>query len=141
MHQVCAPHPDKLERLPTPRRAALTTAFELAEGSPPDPFVAALAVLTLLTEAAAEQPLVGVIDDAQLDSASMRTLSMVVRRLRADPVAMVFVVRDGEQNRDLAYLERLPELLTGRGDRGCAGTAGNHDARPDGRTGVRVHPR
>ncbi|MFI5613262.1 ATP-binding protein [Amycolatopsis sp. NPDC051903] len=119
VHQVCAPRLDLLGRLPAPQRSALTTAFGLTEGSPPDLFVVGLAVLTLLAEAAAEQPLVCVIDDAQwLDSASMRTLSIVARRLRADPVAMVFVVREGEQNADSACLERLPELvLAGLGDR------------------------
>ncbi|MEV8607929.1 AAA family ATPase [Amycolatopsis sp. NPDC051373] len=118
VHQVCAPLLDGLDRLPAPQSAALKTALGLAEGSPPDRFLVGLAVLTLLTDAAATQPLVCVIDDAQwLDSASMRTLSIVARRLRADPVAMVFAVREGEQNTDAAGLERLPELsLTGLDD-------------------------
>ncbi|WP_326835205.1 AAA family ATPase [Amycolatopsis rhabdoformis] len=119
LHQVCAPHLSRLDRLPAPQRTALATAFGLALGNPPDLFVVGLAVLTLLAEAAAEQPLVCVVDDAQwLDSASIGALSIVARRLRVDPVAMIFAVREGHQNPDLAGLERLPGLaLTGLGDR------------------------
>ncbi|MGY4646373.1 helix-turn-helix transcriptional regulator [Mycobacterium sp. URHB0021] len=119
VHQVCAPHLDGLDYLPAPQRAALTTALGLEEGRPPDRFLVGLAVLTLLANAAAKQPLVCVVDDAQwLDSASVRTLSIVARRLRADAVAMVFAVRDGEENPHLADLERLPELvLNGLDDR------------------------
>ncbi|QRP42742.1 AAA family ATPase [Amycolatopsis sp. FDAARGOS 1241] len=118
VHQVCAPLLDRLDRLPPPQSAALKTALALAEGPPPDRFLVGLAVLTLLTDAAAKHPLVCVIDDAQwLDSASVQTLSIVARRLRADPVAMVFAVREGEQNPDVAGLERLPELsITGLDD-------------------------
>ncbi|MEU4674316.1 hypothetical protein AB0F91_41730 [Amycolatopsis sp. NPDC023774] len=81
-------------------------------------FVVGLAVLTFLAEVVAEQPLVCVVDDAQwLDSASIRTLSILARRLRVDPVAMIFAIRDG-QNRDMAGLVRLPGLaLTGLADR------------------------
>ncbi|WP_432854530.1 AAA family ATPase [Amycolatopsis sp. CA-161197] len=119
VHQVCAPHLDGLDRLPAPQRTALATAFGLAEGKPPDLFLVGLAVLTLLAAAATEQPLVCVVDDAQwLDSASVRTLSIVARRLRADPVAMVFAVRDSRENAALAGLAQLPELvLTGLCDR------------------------
>ncbi|MEU4674755.1 AAA family ATPase [Amycolatopsis sp. NPDC023774] len=119
VHQVCAPHLDELVRLPGPQRKALTTALGLADGTPPDRFLVGLAVLTLLAEAAAKQPLVCVVDDAQwLDSASVQTLSIVARRLREDPVAMIFSVRDGEEKPELTGLERLPELvLTGLDDR------------------------
>lgn len=119
VQQLCAPHLDRLDRLPTPQRMALTTAFGLGEGGTPDRFLVGLAVLTLLADVAAEQPLVCVIDDAQwLDHASVQTLSIVARRLRVDPVAMVFAVREGEENPHLEAFERLPELvLTGLDNR------------------------
>jgi hypothetical protein len=65
LHLLCAPMLDRLERLPAPQRGALEIAFALREGSAPDRFVVALAVLTLLSEATEERPLLCVVDDAQ----------------------------------------------------------------------------
>jgi predicted ATPase len=65
LHQLLAPMLDRLERLPAPQRDALRTVFGLSEGPPPDRFLVALAVLSLLSEAAGERPLVCVIDDQQ----------------------------------------------------------------------------
>ena len=67
-----------------------------------------LAVLTLLSEVAEELPLLCVVDDAQwLDRASMQTLEFVARRLRVEPVAMVFAVRESDEE---PVLTGLPEL-------------------------------
>ena len=79
----CArPMLDLRERLPGPQRDALETAFGLSAKPPPDRFVVGLAVLGLLSEAAEEQPLLCVIDDAQwLDKASALTIAFVARRL------------------------------------------------------------
>ena len=65
LHQLCAPMLDRLERLPGPQRDALGTAFGLSAGAAPDRFLVGLAVLGLLSEVAAERPLVCVVDDAQ----------------------------------------------------------------------------
>jgi len=94
LHQLCAPMLSRAECLPVPQREALRTAFGLAEGPPPDRFLVGLAVLSLLSEAAAERPLVCVIDDGQwLDHASVQALGIVARRLAADPVGLVFAAR------------------------------------------------
>ncbi|MEN3279307.1 MAG: hypothetical protein V7607_447 [Solirubrobacteraceae bacterium] len=91
LHQVCAPMLDRLDALPVPQRDALRTAFGLIAGPAPDRFLVALAVLGLLSEVAAEQPLLCVIDDAQsLDHASAQALSFAARRLDAEPVAVLF---------------------------------------------------
>jgi DNA-binding CsgD family transcriptional regulator len=116
LHQLCGPFAEQIERLPGPQRDALGTAFGLRPGSPPDRFLVGLAVLTLLGVVAEELPLVCLVDDAQwLDRASMQTLGFVARRLLAGPVAMVFAVRDCDEEPALAG---LPELamsgLTGR---------------------------
>src|ERR687893_448512 len=94
LHALCAPILDRLRRLPGPQRDALSTAFGLAAGPPPDRFMVGLAVLSLLADAAEEQPLVCIVDDVQwLDRVSAQTLSFVARRLLAERVAVVFAVR------------------------------------------------
>jgi DNA-binding CsgD family transcriptional regulator len=107
LHQLCTPMLDHARSLPPPQRTALHTAFGLADGPPPDRFLVGLAVLGLLSEAAAERPLVCVVDDQQwLDQASAQALGFAARRLAADPVGVVFAARDS--GNDLAG---LPELL------------------------------
>src|SRR6187549_3771811 len=39
LHQLCAPLLDRAEHLPSPQRDALTTAFGLSAGTPPDRFL------------------------------------------------------------------------------------------------------
>src|ERR1700744_5672723 len=95
LHQLCVPLLDRLEWLPVPQRHALEITFRLSEGAVPDRLFVGLAVLGLLSEAAQERPLVCVIDDAQwLDRASAQALAFVARRLLADPVVMLFAVRE-----------------------------------------------
>ena len=106
LHQLCAPMLDRAERLPEPQRDALRTAFGMAAGPPPDRFLVGLAVLSLLSGAAGERPLICVIDDEQwLDRASAQALGFTARRLAADPVGLVFAARDPSDN-----LAGLPEL-------------------------------
>ena len=94
LHQLCGPMLDRLDRLPGPQRAALGTAFGLEAGPPPDRFLVGLAVLSLLSEAAAKRPLACVVDDAQwLDRASAQALAFAARRLHAESVLMMFAAR------------------------------------------------
>ncbi|TCC07168.1 ATP-binding protein [Kribbella soli] len=103
LHQLCAPMLDHLDRLAGPQRAALSTAFGMRMGPPPDRFLVGLAVLSLLADVAEERPLVCVIDDAQwLDHISAQTLAFVARRLLADPVALVFAIRGEHEDSELA---------------------------------------
>src|SRR5262252_8413461 len=62
LHLLCAPLLDRLDRLPAPQRDALGVAFGLREGAAPDRFLVGLAVLTLLSEAAGDRPLLCVVD-------------------------------------------------------------------------------
>ena len=107
VHQLCMPMLDHLERLPVPQRDALRTALGISPGSPPDRFLVALAVLSLLSEVAEKRPLVCLVDDEQwLDLASAQVLGFVARRLRAESIALVFAARmPGD---DMAG---LPELV------------------------------
>jgi hypothetical protein len=108
LQQLCSPLLDSLDRLPGPQRDALATAFGQSAGPAPDRFLVGLAVLSLMSEATHDQPLMCVIDDAQwLDRVSAQTLAFVARRLLAEPVALVFAVRDGHDDE----LKGLPELV------------------------------
>ncbi|WP_105969021.1 helix-turn-helix transcriptional regulator [Streptomyces geranii] len=108
LHQLCAPLLAGLDQLPEPQRDALGTAFGLRGGAAPDRFLVGLAALSLIADAGGGEPLVCLVDDAQwLDRASALTLAFVARRLLAEPVALVFAVRElgtGEA------LVGLPEL-------------------------------
>jgi len=107
LHQLCSPMLNRLDRLPVPQREALQTAFGLISAAPaPDRFLVGLAVLSLLSEVAGEQPLMCLVDDQQwLDRASAQALGFVARRLAAEPVGLLFATRDpGDE------LAGLPEL-------------------------------
>jgi DNA-binding NarL/FixJ family response regulator len=107
LHQLCAPMLDHLVRLPSPQREALRIVFGLSAGPPPDRFLVGLAVLSLVSEAAQERPMLCVVDDSQwLDQGSARTLGFVARRLRAQSVALVFAGREpSEDLRGLSEVE------------------------------------
>jgi DNA-binding NarL/FixJ family response regulator len=94
LHQVCAPIVDLLEALPAPQAEALQVALGQRADRTPDRFLVALAVLTLLADAAKEEPFVCIVDDAQwLDQSSLQALAFVSRRLFAESVALIFAMR------------------------------------------------
>jgi DNA-binding CsgD family transcriptional regulator len=106
LHQLCAPMLGGLPRLPGPQRQALEIVFGVSAGAPPDRFLVGLAVLSLVSEAAEERPLLCLIDDAQwLDQASALTLAFVSRRLLAERVGIVFAARESAEE-----LEHVPRL-------------------------------
>src|SRR6266540_4293863 len=109
LHQLLASMLDRLEGLPAPQSEALRTAFGLASGRPADRFFLGLAVLTLVSDAAEEQPLLCVVDDEQwLDRASADVLAFVARRLDRESVGLIFAARAASDE-----LAGLPELVIG----------------------------
>ena len=115
LHQLCAPMLSRLDGLPQPQQRALRIALGLTSGDAPDRFLVALGALTLLAEIAEEEPFLCFVDDAQwLDGASRQVLGFVARRLLAEPVAIVFGVREPSSETELVGLPEL--LLDGLGD-------------------------
>jgi tetratricopeptide (TPR) repeat protein len=111
LHRLLRPWLSRIDELPEPQREALHTAFGRTAGAPPDRYLAGMAVLTLLAEAAREQPLLCVIDDAHwLDRASVEVLAFVARRLHAESVGLLFGTR-----------APMPSVLDGLPRRAVAG--------------------
>ena len=111
LHQLCAGLLDGLGQLPAPQRDALSTAFGLSAGEQPDRFLVGLAVLSLLSDAAEEHPLICVVDDVQwLDRSSAQVLAFVARRLAVESVVLLFAEREPGGVEELAG---LPELRLG----------------------------
>jgi DNA-binding transcriptional LysR family regulator/DNA-binding CsgD family transcriptional regulator len=109
LHQLLLPFLGRLDLVPGPQRHALATALGLRDGSPPDRFLVGLASLTLLAAAAAERPLLCVVDDVQwLDQESAAVLAFVARRLSVDAIAMLFAVQEPSERH--VRLQGLPQL-------------------------------
>jgi len=110
LQRLCSPLLEFTERLPGPQRDALGVAFGLGDGKAPSPFLVGLAVLGLLSEAAEQQPVLCLVDDAQwLDGASAGALAFVARRLLAERVALAFATRELGSG-----LARFPQLRVDR---------------------------
>lgn len=109
LQRLLWPLRQRLDELPKPQASALGGALGEREGEG-DRFLIFLGVLSLLADAAEEQPVLVLVDDAQwLDEASAAALLFVARRLQAERVALLFAVRDGERSQfdapDLPVLE------------------------------------
>ena len=75
----------------------------MTDDAAPELFLIGLAALNLISDSAAEQPLVLVIDDAHwLDQPSAEVLGFMARRLESEAVVMLAAQRDG-----------FPPVLTG----------------------------
>jgi DNA-binding CsgD family transcriptional regulator len=108
LQQLCGPLAGRMAELAAPRRSALDQVFGLAEGAPPDRFLVGIAALDLAAAAAAEQPVVWLIDDAQwIDLASMQAIGFVCRRLLAERVVIVIATRGISDEGELAGLAEL----------------------------------
>jgi DNA-binding CsgD family transcriptional regulator len=120
LHQLLRPVLTWLNRLPGPQRDALSAAFGALDVPAPDPFLIALAALNLLAYAAERSPLLLIVDDAQwLDPPTASALAFIARRVDAEPIVVLFALRNGVVNTlDGAG---LPELLLGSLDEEAAG--------------------
>jgi DNA-binding CsgD family transcriptional regulator len=120
LQQLLRPVLSSLDRLPGPQRDALSAAFGAINATVPDPFLIALAALNLLACAADRVPLLLVIDDAQwLDPPTAGVLAFIARRVDAEPIVVMFALRDGVAS--ILDSAGLPELRLGALDDEAAG--------------------
>lgn len=96
LYRLLRPIVDQVDRLPPPQRSAVLAAIGRSDEAVPELFLVALATLSMLGEAAAQAPVLLVVEDAQwLDRASADVLLFVARRLDFEPVVLVAALRDG----------------------------------------------
>jgi DNA-binding CsgD family transcriptional regulator len=101
LHQLLRPLLDDLDLLPGPQARALGCALGIEPGTPPEPFLVSLAVLSLLGAAAERTPLLCLVDDAQwVDGATLDAVMFVARRLQDESIALLLAERDGESPLD-----------------------------------------
>ncbi|MGX1806727.1 AAA family ATPase [Nocardia sp. NPDC055321] len=110
LHQLCRPLLDGLSSIPAAHREALAAAFGLTSAAP-DPFAIGIGLLELLGGAAADRPLLCVVDDAQwLDDASALALAFLSRRIGAEPIAVLMGTRIPDR---ATALDALPAIDIG----------------------------
>ena len=120
LHQLLRPVASRAAELVPAHRAALDAAFGLTDEPAPEHFRIAMAALDLLSEAAADAPLLLIAEDAHwLDRPSADVLAFVARRLESDPIVLLAAVRDGYPSVFAdAGLARAPARRPGRDDGG-----------------------
>ena len=120
LHQLLRPLEDRIDGLAEPQAHALRGALGLAHEQPSDRFLVGVGTLTLLADAAEDQPLLALLDDAAwFDRTSADVLGFAARRLEAEGVVLLFAARD-EPTRPFA-IPGVDELHVER--------LGEHDAR------------
>lgn len=141
VHQLLGPLLGAVGRLPVRQRDALQHAFGTGgsdEQPAPDPLMLRTGVLALLAEAAAERPVLVVVDDAQwLDAESLDVLAFVARRLEGERLALLLAARD--EAVPARFDRDFPHLATGPLDRAAAGRLLDEQPRPPrGKARIRI---
>jgi DNA-binding CsgD family transcriptional regulator len=105
LFELLRPALARLDAIPRPQAAALESALALRPAQAEDRFAVGAATLSLLAAHAEDGPTLVLVDDAQwLDGSSADALLFAVRRLLAEPIAVVIAGRAEE-----------PSLLDGAG--------------------------
>ncbi|TQS39695.1 ATP-binding protein [Cryptosporangium phraense] len=94
LEQLLRPIRDRIGALAPPQRAALHSAFGQTDAPVPDLFLIALATLNLIADAAADVPILIVVEDGQwLDRATADVIAFIARRLDFEPIALIGAAR------------------------------------------------
>jgi DNA-binding CsgD family transcriptional regulator len=128
LQQIVHPFIPHLGRVPGPQRAALRAVLGFITAVP-NLFLAGMAVLALLADAAAERPLLLIVEDAQwLDPATSAIVAFIARRLTDHPLAMVITVH--EQGATARTFPDLPDVSPSPRERSTRAEAGEPDRTP-----------
>ncbi|MFD6443534.1 AAA family ATPase [Promicromonospora sp. NPDC060204] len=97
LHQLLRPVTDRIDVLPARQRSALRSAIGTGTGvASPDVMVTGNAVLDLLSDLAAQRPVVLLLDDAdRCDQVSLDTLAFAARRLGGEAVTVLLATETG----------------------------------------------
>jgi DNA-binding SARP family transcriptional activator/DNA-binding CsgD family transcriptional regulator len=96
LSELCAAELGRVAQLPEPQARALEAGLARRDPNPGDRFAIGAALVSLLALAAAREPLLVVVDDAQwLDASSAAALLFAARRLRGESVALLIAARPG----------------------------------------------
>jgi hypothetical protein len=94
LYQLLRPALDGVGSLPPPQSAALGASLGVEPGRPANRFLIGAAVLSLLSAAAGDRPLLCLVDDAEwLDYESAVALAFAARRLEAEAVVVIVAAR------------------------------------------------
>jgi DNA-binding CsgD family transcriptional regulator len=97
LNQILLPLRGELDRLADPQRSALNVALGFSDGMSCDRLVVSNAALDMLRAAAADRPLLVIVDNLQwMDPASVLVLGFVARRLAGSRVGFLAAARTGE---------------------------------------------
>lgn len=137
LHELLRPVLGHLGELPDAQSGALAGAPGLAPSVRADRLLISAAVLGLLAAAADDCPVLCVVDNAHwVDRPSAGALVFTARRLRAEPMPMLFGSRDGEASQfEAAGLPELTVTALSRHSAGPARAAGRPVGRAAGRPG------
>src|SRR6516162_10837073 len=100
LHRLLLPVLDRADGLPSRHRAALFSAFGVAdEQAAPDRFFVALAALELIADVGAKAPVVLLVDDLHwVDSASRDAIGFIARRIETEPAVLLLAARPVTEN-------------------------------------------
>ena len=102
LRQLCGPAMEMLTDLPPLHRDAVSDAFGLGFGPPPDRYLVGMGVFGLLSLAGQEKPAIWIVDDAQwLDVESRHAIGLAGRRLREDHAVLLVATRDEAEEIDV----------------------------------------
>jgi DNA-binding CsgD family transcriptional regulator len=96
LHQLLRPVRGRAADLPSVQHAALDAAFGMTDEVAPEHYRIAMAALDLVSDVAADAPVLLVVEDAHwLDRPTSDALAFLARRIESDPILLLAATREG----------------------------------------------